>query len=330
MLLPQEPYAVLEEPYSVSTEPAADHIPVHAMRTAQLIEFMKRPKILLVDDNDDDLVLTRRSLEKQNCEVVTARCVNEALKQIATQSFDVLITDLHMPDPGDGFAVVTAMRHTQPQALTLVVSDYPDVQKAMNAILLQADEVLVKPFDAKRLAGLMDKERLTSLPSLTQAKEGIASILDRDVAILIQRWLERVGGIKELAAIPLPPSERSVYLPEMIRSITARLRGNREIEGAEIPTQAAVVHGQCRYRQGYTAPMIVQESRMLQVSIFETVERNLGTVDFSRVLPDIMIIADEVDWQLKQTINSFLTVQREEVALASDVIAKAPVSAQAN
>jgi CheY-like chemotaxis protein len=300
------------------------------MRTAQLIEFMKRPKILLVDDNDNDLVLARRSLEKQNCEVVTARSVTEALKQIATQSFDVLITDLHMPEPGDGFAVVTAMRHSQPQALTLVVSDYPDIQRAMNAILLQADEVLVKPFDAKRLAGLMDKERLTSLPSLTQPKEGIASILDRDVAILIQRWLERVGGVKELVAIPLPPSERSVYLPEMIRSITARLRGDREIEGAEVPTPAAVAHGQCRYRQGYTAPMIVQESRMLQVSIFETVERNLGTVDFSRVLPDIMIIADEVDWQLKQTISSFLTVQREEVALATDVIAKAPITARAN
>jgi CheY-like chemotaxis protein len=330
MLLPQEPYAVLDEPYSTSTEHAADHLPLHAMQTAQLIEFMKRPKILLVDDSDDELVLTRRSLEAQHCEVVCARCVTEALRLISTQSFDVLITDLHMPEPGDGFAVVTAMRHSQPQALTLVVSDYPDIQKAMNAVLLQADEVLVKPFDAKRLAGLMDKERLTSLPALVQAKEGIATILDRDVAILIQRWLARVEGVKELVAIPLTASERAMYLPEMIRSITARLRGTREIEAADVPAPAAVIHGQCRYRQGYTAPMIVQESRLLQVSIFETVERNLATVDFTRVLPDIMIIADEVDSQLKQTIHSFLTVQREEVALASAVIAKGPVSAQAN
>jgi YesN/AraC family two-component response regulator len=40
----------------------------------------------------------------------------------------VLITDLHMPNPGDGFTVVTAMRHSQPNALTLLVSGYPDVQ----------------------------------------------------------------------------------------------------------------------------------------------------------------------------------------------------------
>ena len=76
--------------------------------------------------------------------------------------------------------------------------------------------------------------------------------------------------------------------------------------------------------------MIVQESRLLQVSIFETIQRNLSTVDFTGVLPDIMIIADEVDSQLKQAIGSFLALQREEVASASEVIAKDSVSARAN
>jgi CheY-like chemotaxis protein len=330
MLLPQEPYALLEEPYPASTELPDKHQQFKGMRTAQLVDFRKRPKILLVDDNDDELFQVRRSLLEQHCEVVSASCVTDALREIGTQCFDVLITDLHMPEPGDGFAVVTAMRHSQPQALTLVVSDYPDVQKAMNAILLQADEVLVKPFDAKQLAGLMDKERLTSLPPLKPAKEGVAAILDRDVAILTQRWLERVEQVKELAAIPLAASERVAFLPEMIRSITARLRDAFAIEPMDSPIAAALAHGRCRYRQGYTAPMIVQESRLLQVSIFETIHRNLSTVDFTRVLSDIMIIADEVDSQLQQTIGSFLTRQREEVALASAVIANEPASAQAN
>jgi ActR/RegA family two-component response regulator len=43
-----------------------------------------------------------------------------------------------MPNPSDGFAVVTAMRHSQPDALTLLVSGYPDVKSAMDAILLEA------------------------------------------------------------------------------------------------------------------------------------------------------------------------------------------------
>jgi len=149
---------------------AADHLP------------LTRPKILLVDDDKDDRFLTRKSLESKNCEVVTATSATEALKQIATQRFDVLITDLHMPGAGDGFALVTAMRHFQPEALTLVVSDFPDVQKAMAAILLQADEVLVKPFDVEQLPKLISKRRLTSKLSPAPAKETVASILDRDVA----------------------------------------------------------------------------------------------------------------------------------------------------
>jgi len=325
MLLPNEPYAVLAEPYSTFTESAATE-----PQPKQLVPFMKRPKVLLVDDNDSEIILTRRSLETQNCEVVSAKSVNDALKQIAMQRFDVLITDLHMPEPGDGFAVVTAMRHSQPEALTLVVSDFPDVQKAMNAVLLQADEVLVKPFDAKRLAGLMDRQKLTSLPSLKPAKEGAASILDRDLAVLMQRWLARVEQLSELAAIPLSASERTAFLPGMIKSITARLRSSRDVEAVDSPSPAAVSHGQSRYRQGYTAPMIVQESRLLQVSIFETIKRNLASVDFNSVLPDIMIIADEVDSELKQTIASFLAMHQEEPALTTTGTDKKQLVAQAN
>ena len=55
----------------------------------------------------------------------------------------------------------------------------------------------------------------------------------------------------------------------------------------------------------------MQESRILQVCLFETIQRNLATVDFSQVLPDIMLIADEVDSQLSQSIDSFLMTKQE-------------------
>lgn len=271
---------------------------------------MKRHRVLLVDDDDNDIFLTRKSLEENDCEVVSARSVNDAFKQITTQSFDVLITDLHMPEAGDGFAVVTAMRHSQPDALTLVVSGYPDVQKAMGAILLQADEVLVKPFEVEKLAGLIARKLPTSRPSPKPAKESVASILDRDVALTIERWLSRVGQVRELTSLAVTAIERTEYLPEIMRSITTHLRAIRTLELVDTPSAAAVAHGQLRYRQGYTAPLIVLESRILQVSIFETIHRNLATVDFTSVLRDVMVIADEVDSQLTQSIDSFLTMQR--------------------
>ena len=65
--------------------------------------------------------------------------------------------------------------------------------------------------------------------------------------------------------------------------------------------------------------MVVEESRILQVSIFSTLQRNLIGVDFSRLLLDVVTIADEVDSQLKQAMFSYVApagLQSRAVGLA--------------
>ena|SRR5579864_620653 len=122
-------------------------------------------EVLLVDDDAAVRNMMALTLEHKGFKLVSAANVTEALKHIATESFDVLLTDLHMPNPGDGFTAVTAMRHSQPNGLTLLVSGYPDVQSAMAAILLEADEVIVKPFDVGKLANLIREKMLTRRPT---------------------------------------------------------------------------------------------------------------------------------------------------------------------
>ncbi len=265
---------------------ANDRLPLHA---SQLANPITGPKILLVADNFAQLLLTRELLETQDCTVVSSVGVKGALRQIARQNFDVLISDLHRPKPEGCLAVVAAMRDKQPAALTLVVSDYPRLHKAPVPTAKRSPKPL---------------------------KECVASILDRDVAITIQRWLSRVEQLPALVALPIGANERTEYLPEMMRNISAHLRAMHNLDVIDSPSPAATAHGQLRYRQGYTAPLMVQESRILQVCIFETIQRNLTSVDFTSVLPDIMIIADEVDSQLTQSVASFLAIQKEE-ALAS-------------
>src|ERR1700733_7060778 len=68
------------------------------------------PKILLVDDDDAIREMMTATLEHKGFAVVAVANVTEALKLITTETFDVLITDLHMPNPTDGFAVITVVR----------------------------------------------------------------------------------------------------------------------------------------------------------------------------------------------------------------------------
>jgi hypothetical protein len=60
--------------------------------------------------------------------------------------------------------------------------------------------------------------------------------------------------------------------------------------------------------------MLVHDSRILQVTLFGTLQNNMGFLDFSLLLPDVMTIADEVDAQLTQSMESFMKVMREPAA----------------
>ena len=276
------------------------------------------PKILLVDDNDAVRESLKTVLQCSQFDVKAAASVAEAIHLIDTETFDVLLSDLHLPGAGDGFTIVSAMRHRHPDAITLLFTGYPALKEAMDAILLQADEIMVKPMPIPELLALIReklKNRGTRRPSNT---ERVASILEREAETTIADWLSRVEKEDELTHIVLSIDQRTGHLPLLIRELVHRLRVPRSL-GTKQVSVGAVEHGKTRRFQGYSIPMIVEESRILQVSIFNTLQSNLSVVDFSLLLIDVMTIADEVDSQLKQTIVSF--TGSSAVTIASPALA---------
>ena len=273
-------------------------------------------RVLLVDDDDAVLAMMTATLTRKGFEVVAVSSVTEALRHITTESFDVLITDLHMPNPGDGFSVVTAMRHSQPDALTLLVSGYPDVQSAMAAILLEADEIIVKPFEVGRLADLLRDKMITRRPAARLEKERVGMILQRCIPAVVRDWLARVKQARELNHLQLSDEERTGHLPKLIEDLVVRLSkcSATTKDSDAISSDAAIAHGKLRYLQGYTPAMLVHESRILQVTLFGTLQSNLSFLDFSLLLPDVMTIADEVDAQLTQSMESYMKVMQKAAA----------------
>jgi DNA-binding response OmpR family regulator len=275
-------------------------------------------RVLLVDDDDAIREMMTATLEHKGFEVVAAANVTEALKLITTESFDVLITDLHMPNPSDGFAVITAMRHIQPNALTLLVSGYPDVKSAMDAILLEADDIIVKPFEAGKLAEMVHEKLINRKPSARMEKERVAAILQRCTSGIVENWLVRVKKNKELNQVSLTDKERTGYLPKLIEDLIVRLRepNTPGEESNSVCSAAAVAHGKMRRQQGYTPGMLVHDSRVLQVTLFEMLQSNLSALDFSLLLPDVMTIADEVDSQLTQAMDGYMVIIGKAIAAA--------------
>jgi hypothetical protein len=80
----------------------------------------------------------------------------------------------------------------------------------------------------------------------------------------------------------------------------------------ELFSEDAAGHGLTRRKQGYTAAMMVEESRVLQVSIFRSLHENIDYIAFPLLLPDVMTIANEVDAQLSRAVACYVTESRSE------------------
>jgi hypothetical protein len=150
----------------------------------------------------------------------------------------------------------------------------------------------------------------------------VADVLERQVGSVIREWLARVGEEPELASIAMTFEERTGHLPQLLHDIIRRLR---LAEGTKAPaSEAAAHHGNLRSQQGYTVAMAVEESRLLQVSIFSTLHKNQKYLDVNAVLPAVVTIADEADAQLKQQVLCFMAADKAKATKAG--ITPCPVS----
>jgi len=267
---------------------------------------VSKPRILVVDDDKANRDTLAMVLQFSGFDVVTAADVNEALRQIGSQAFDVLLSDLHMPAPGDGLTVVSAMRHSHPNAATFIFSGYPEMSAATSAILLQTDQVLLKPMSPGPLVETIRKRLREGGTTSLNDVENVATILERESKATLEDWYKRAERDSSVITVQLERSERCAHLPAVFRDLVHRLRNPQPLGTHARVSAEAAEHGRMRRRQGYTAAMLVEESRMLQVSIFQTLQNNLQTVDFSLLLLDVMAIADEVDSQLAQAMTSYV------------------------
>jgi hypothetical protein len=135
-------------------------------------------------------------------------------------------------------------------------------------------------------------------------RESIADILERELGAVIHDWMKLVEQQEDLMSIALSYEDRTGHLPALLREVIVRLR---LAAGTTAPISvAASHHGDLRRKQGYSVAMVVEESRLLQVCLFTTLHKNTHLIEYSKLLLDVVTIADEVDAQLKQQMHRYM------------------------
>jgi PAS domain S-box-containing protein len=262
-------------------------------------------KLLFVDDDNALRTALGAALTHHGFAVTTISSVPEALKLISTRKFDVLLSDLNIGEPGDGFTVVSAMRRVQPDACTFILTGYPDLETAIQGIRNQVDDYFSKPLQIESLVAAIAELRNNRRPvNHVLPTRKIAQVLRELSSAICDRWLNQVLADPELAAIPLTVAERSDHIPAMMEELIRRLEGPQD-ELSDVATDAARKHGKLRYQQGYTIPQILFETRILQHVLTSVIHENLFGIDLSTLVEDILQIGETLQADAEISIRVY-------------------------
>lgn len=106
---------------------------------------LKGARILVVDDSPTTLEVLLRVLEGKGCSVVTAPSVGQALQELENGSFDLVVTDLKMPEVS-GIELVRHVHENLRDTAVMMITGYATVEGAVEAVKRGAVEYLAKPF----------------------------------------------------------------------------------------------------------------------------------------------------------------------------------------
>lgn len=115
------------------------------MRTSK-----KKEHILVVDDSLDTLELLQRNLESKAYQVFTAPGAIEAIKILESTPMDLVITDLKMPKV-NGLSLVRHIQENFKDTEVMMITGYPSIEGAVEAVKTGAEEYLAKPFTDEEL-----------------------------------------------------------------------------------------------------------------------------------------------------------------------------------
>jgi DNA-binding response OmpR family regulator len=139
-----------------------------------------KPRILVVDDDKNILETLRGVLEANGYVVDTALNGQEAIQKSKAHVFNLALLDIKLPDM-DGVGLLTRMRDTVPKMRKIMLTGYPTVQNAIEAVNRKADAYLVKPVDVTRLLATIEAHLELQRAEKRYSEEKVAEFIETRV-----------------------------------------------------------------------------------------------------------------------------------------------------
>src|SRR5574341_901563 len=227
-------------------------------------------RLLIVDDEFDLMTALREMLRLQGYATVGVASARQALEALQSQSFDLLLTDLMMPEM-DGIALLQAALDLDPYLVGVIMTGQGTVQTAVEAMKSGAFDYVLKPFkfdavlpilsralDVRRLR--LENVQLREMVAIYELNKAIAFALDSDT--ILQK-------VADAALQQSDAEEVSIMLPtpggDELMVVAVRGEQRERLLGTRVPLEQGIAGWVARYREALTLDGKVDDTRFAPV-----------------------------------------------------------------
>jgi DNA-binding NtrC family response regulator len=140
----------------------------------------KRARILVVDDDESVTRTLKVILEENGYIVDAAECGREAIEKTNKNFYNAAFIDIRLPDM-EGTELLTAMKETTPKMVKIIVTGYPALQNAVEAVNKGADAYVLKPPKMKEVLSMLKEHLEKQKEEKSFSEEKVAEFIQRRV-----------------------------------------------------------------------------------------------------------------------------------------------------
>lgn len=156
---------------------------------------MSEGNILVIDDEEAMCNLLKDSLSEKGYNVVATQKAKDGLAQVEYNKFDLIITDLRMPEM-DGLEIIKQIKKLDPDSVLVIITAYPSFETAQEALRLTAYDYITKPFNLDQI--FFTVRRAVEFRLLKLDNKKLMERLEKENILLEKKVDERTKDLKDL------------------------------------------------------------------------------------------------------------------------------------
>jgi len=137
----------------------------------------ERARILVVDDEESIRKVLATVLKEEGYAVDTAKNGKEAIRRSNVKFYNVALIDIRLPDM-DGTKLLTALKETTPKMVKIIVTGYPTLQNAVEAVNRGADVYVLKPFKMENVLKTIREQLKNQQEAKKYSQEKVAEFIE--------------------------------------------------------------------------------------------------------------------------------------------------------